>query len=183
MIKINLLPQLPRSLPQHFSRERIQLIIGISMLGLSLIICLIWAIALIQERDMLLTEKITKNQELLIMAESNLKKESLKKSQDVLLTQAYSRRVHDDDSSVPIMVLDEVSKSLEPLALWLMALSIERHDVSIEGFALSRRDIAKFIGNLEGSSMFGQLIRMESHSHHINGEDVQRFTLQFTAES
>ncbi|MGB0910864.1 MAG: PilN domain-containing protein [Nitrospirales bacterium] len=84
---------------------------------------------------------------------------------------------------MPIAVLDEVSSSLEPLELWLLTLSIDQPDVSIEGVALSSTDVSKFIGNLEDSSMFGQLIRMETHSRRIQGEGVQHFTLQFTTAS
>ena len=103
--------------------------------------------------------------------------------QDPLRTQVSSRTLQGDQPALPIVVFDEISKGLNPLGLWLEALTIERNEVSIQGFALTRRDVAKFIRNLETSSIFGALIRMETDSRHVHGEDIQQFTVQFTTES
>ncbi len=183
MIKINLLPHCYRPQPERYSGVRMQLAIGVGVLSTCFLVSCVWAAALFQTRDVLLQEHTARGSELMRVLEGNHKEPNRKKIHDPLITEVYSRMLQGDQHSLPIVVFDEISKSLEPLELWLVALTIEHNEVSIEGLALSRGDIAKFIRNLETSSIFGELIRMETDSRHIHGEDIQQFTFQFTVES
>ncbi|GJL64655.1 MAG: hypothetical protein NPIRA04_33090 [Nitrospirales bacterium] len=101
--------------------------------------------------------------------------------QDRLMAHAQLLVKNSNQRNFPIFILDEISRGLEPLGLWLLALSIEGDDVSIEGNALSHKAVGEFIQRLEESTMFGRLVRMETQPHTIHEDHVmQKFSLQFT---
>ncbi len=183
MIKINLLPHFSPSQSHGPLSLQIQVAIGIGVLCVSLIVCWIWGDFLFERRDLLVEEKQSKSRKLMALVEANRQGENLKKRQDLLLAKTHSLTVHNEQHAMPIAVLDKVSNSLEPLELWLLTLSIDQPDVSIEGLAVSSTDVSTFIGNLEDSSIFGKLIRMETHPRHLHGSAVQHFTIKFTTAS
>jgi len=183
MIKINLIPHGPRLQHQKQTMLWAQVGVAVGMVCLTLAGCWIWGSTLLQHRDDLIREKNSKEHELEVIVKENHEAEILKEQQNLLLESVHFPPRHRDDKKIlPIAILDEISKSLEPLELWLVALSINQQDVSIEGQALSRKDVRQFIGILEENSIFGQLSRMETQPQHSRGKVIQQFSLQFTTQ-
>lgn len=78
----------------------------------------------------------------------------------------------------PIRVLDEISKNLEPLKLWLTGLSLEGSRVNLEGKAISNSEIVEFISNLKKSPVFSGVALVESRQTLEGNIPVYQFTLQ-----
>ena len=178
MITINLLPHHSGSIHRNGGRQGARVAIEASVFCVVIIACAFWGVALFQERDVLLQEKFSKQRELAKVITHNKKGQQLKAKQAMLTSQtpyfSDSR-----EKFLPIQVLDEISRSIDPLEAWLIGLSIDGRDVSVEGWALSREDVTQFIRNLEEAVIFGHLMRMETQPQKNNGRVVQQFSVQF----
>ena len=78
----------------------------------------------------------------------------------------------------PIRVLDEISKNLEPLKLWLTGLSLEGNRVNLDGKAITNSEIVEFISNLKESPVFSGVALIESRQTLEGNIPVYQFTLQ-----
>jgi type IV pilus assembly protein PilN len=65
------------------------------------------------------------------------------------------------NQSVPVHLLDEISKSL-PDRAWIISLSENRGSIDLDGKAVTNSDIVEFIDNLKKSSFFGNVQILES---------------------
>ena len=182
MITINLLPHHPRPTHRAGVMDVAQVAIGAGVLCLVIMTCLFWGVALFQERDALLQEKFSKEQELTRVIKNNNKGQQLRAKQAMMISQT-PYLPGSGGKFLPVQVLDEISRSIDPLEVWLIGLSLDGPDVSIEGRALSRGDVTQFIRNLEEASIFGHLIRMETQPQKNNGRVLQQFSFQFALKS
>jgi type IV pilus assembly protein PilN len=76
-------------------------------------------------------------------------------------------------------VLDYVSRSLEPLKLWLVRLSIKGNTVEVEGRALTNDDVVEFVNNLRRTDYFTNIDLQESRSALESQLSVYQFKLGF----
>ncbi len=185
MITINLLPsRASRQQRKKRSKIRAQLVIGVGVMLLSATICWVWGVFLLQQRDDLQKEKNSIEHMLAAVVTNNQTDESFRERQGQLRAYVEFLTRNDEEKYFSVFALDEISKSLEPLGVWLIALSVDQQDVVIEGKALSRKDIGRFIENIEESEVFGKLVKMETQLHGIiRGEVIRKFSLQFTTQT
>lgn len=61
-----------------------------------------------------------------------------------------------------IQLLDVVSRSLDPLALWLENLQMNHDTVLVEGLAVSKRPIVEFANTLKAHSLFQDVAILET---------------------
>ncbi|GJL63151.1 MAG: hypothetical protein NPIRA04_18050 [Nitrospirales bacterium] len=186
MITINLLPRRPLPMRREAGGLHRSLVLGIVSVLLSGTVCWGWGSSLLEQRDLVRQEKRSKEQMLSSMianTQNDKKRLEAKGRQSRLMPHAQFLAKDSRRRNLPILILDEISQSLEPLDLWLLALSIEGDDVFIEGKALSHKAVGQFIQSLEESRMFGRLIRMETQPHILHEDHVmQKFSLQFTTQ-
>ena len=160
-----------------------QLILGVGMVLLTVILCWTWRNALVHERNHMHELKISHERVLSSMMD---KKEKLQRMRDI--SDQHQARAQLLEPTVqqklfPVMTLDEISRSLSPLDVWLTALSIDQQQVSIEGKSLSRTDIHKFVENLEQSAIFASLTRLHIQPlPSIETEGLQQFSFEFQAQ-
>jgi len=186
MITINLLPRRPLPMRRESVDLYRPLVLGILAVLLSGTVCWGWGSSLLERRDLMRQKKNFKEQMLSSMIANTQNGEKLLEAQDRqgrLMAHAQFLAKNNKQRNLPILILDEISRSLESLDLWLLALSIEGNDVSIEGNALSHKAVGQFIQSLEESTMFGRLVRMETQPHTLHEDHVtQKFSLQFTTQ-
>jgi len=186
MITINLLPHRSSPMCRESAGVSRPLALGIVAVLLSGTVCWGWGSSLFKQRDLVRHEKNSKEQMLASISANKSNDETLLDMQsrhDRLMAPAKFLAKYREDHYLPIRILDDISQSLEPLDLWLLALSIESDDVLIEGNALSHKDVGRFIQNLEESSSLKRLIKMETQPYIVDNDNVmQKFSLQFTTQ-
>ena len=183
MIKINLIPHEPPSHIRHGGKAGPQVRVGETLVCLVLIGFLIWGVVLVQQRDVLVQQKLSIDRELANIITNNTEGHQLIEKHAAMVAQRNFLAGQESLKYLPIHALDEISRSIDPLEVWLIGLSIDGQDVSIEGMSLSRKDVGQFITNLEASSIFSELIKMETQPQQSNGRVIQQFSLQFTLQS
>ncbi|MDA0737947.1 MAG: PilN domain-containing protein [Nitrospirae bacterium] len=76
------------------------------------------------------------------------------RSQQVIALAAQQRQ--------PLQLLDAVSRSLDPLNIWLAKLEMKREQVTLVGFAQTRNQIVQFSRNLKGQELFQSVAVLET---------------------
>jgi type IV pilus assembly protein PilN len=77
-------------------------------------------------------------------------------------------------------VLDYVSRSLEPLKLWLVRLSIKGNNVEVEGRAMTNDDVVEFVNSLRQTDYFSSILLRESRAGTEGKVNVYQFRLDLT---
>ncbi|MFQ5580245.1 MAG: PilN domain-containing protein [Nitrospiria bacterium] len=81
------------------------------------------------------------------------------------------------NQSIPVHLLDEISKSL-PDRAWITRFGESRGSIELDGRAVTNNDIVEFIDNLKGSSFFGDVQILESRKSVEGGVPVYFFRLK-----
>ncbi len=76
------------------------------------------------------------------------KKKKLLEDKNRIIEQLEKRR------GGPVKVLDEISKGLDPLKLWLTRLTVKGKKVTLQGKALENDDVVGFVNNLRRGEVF-----------------------------
>ncbi len=161
MIEINLLtPHRSKKIKRKVEIQS-QLIIVVVVCVITLVICgLVWS---------QLNEKVT----VLQSEASGLSSELDQLKMKVAEVKNYERdkkvvqeriKVIDQlrkNQSVPVHLLDEISKSL-PSRAWIVSLSEQRGKIELSGKAITNNEIVEFIDNLKRSSFFKNVQILES---------------------
>ena len=77
-------------------------------------------------------------------------------------------------------LLDSISRSVNPLSLWLLRLELDETNVEIQGRGLRGRDIQSFVDSLERTTIWEKLLVIEMDKESYQGVPVYRFGLRFT---
>ncbi len=80
----------------------------------------------------------------------------------------------------PVKVLDRISKSLDPLKLWLTSLKVKGKNIELNGNALSNDDVVGFVNNLRRGGEFKNinLGEIRSSSKSKSSTKVLQFKLK-----
>jgi len=162
MIAINLLRHPldnERRMQQRFKRD----VVGVMCLVLGMVIVcgLVWNDL---ERSLVRLQD-QKNQKMVELVEVKktfdqfdlMKRQALdlkSKSQQVEALAALQRQ--------PLQLLDGVSRSLDPLNIWLAKLEMKKEQVTLVGFAQTRRQIMQFAQNLKRQKFFQSVAVLET---------------------
>ena len=183
MIKINLLPQPNKT--ERCEQDRmmpVPAVVGVAVFLVIFGICWIWTISLNQELQALLDEKVAKEH---ISAELKKKSQLFKLAQDkqqALLTRSHLIDQGVSKKFVPVTLLDVVSRSLDPLPLWLHRVSVNGENVEIAGRGGKPEDVWQFVDALERSPIWRNLLGVETKTESFQGLPVYHFTLRFTLD-
>ncbi len=77
----------------------------------------------------------------------------------------------------PVRALDSVSRSLEPLKLWIVNLTLKGKQVEIQGVALENDDVIGFVNNLRRGGLFQNINLREIRSSKQAKTKVLKFRL------
>jgi type IV pilus assembly protein PilN len=83
------------------------------------------------------------------------------------------------NQSGPVHLLDEVSRNL-PARVWLVALTQNNRNVSIEGKAITNSEIVDFIDNLKKTQFFSNIELLESRQATEGNVPIYNFKLSAT---
>ena len=114
------------------------------------------------------------------LKENSQKAAVLKHSYTALLTRARLLEHHSGRKFAPVSLLDSISRSLNPLSLWLLRIGVAGEKVEIEGRGLQSEDILKFVDSLELTPFWGNLLTIEMQKESYQSRPVYRFSLRFT---
>jgi len=147
----------------------------LSILGL-------WSLALHHEYNALLTEKDAKDGALAKLKKKFQRTEMLENTYTALLTRSRLLEQQSGHKFSPVSLMDSVSRSLNPLSLWLLRFGVDGKHVEIEGRGLQSEDILKFVDTLEQTAPWGNLLAIEMQKESYQSIPVYRFSLKFTMD-
>jgi type IV pilus assembly protein PilN len=84
--------------------------------------------------------------------------------------------------TAPVHVLDELSRAL-PDRLWLVSMSQQGENFTIDGRTTSLTGVSDFVANLQASAWFGTVELLDSQLDQTPTGDMVRFTLRATTEN
>jgi type IV pilus assembly protein PilN len=82
------------------------------------------------------------------------------------------------NKSVPVMLLDEVSKLL-PIGVWLDKMTVSDTNVKISGYGFTNTDIVAFVDNIKASQFFTDAYLLQSQSKKVDDVPAYQFELTF----
>ena len=84
---------------------------------------------------------------------------------------------------LPVNILDGISKSLDPLDLWLLTMQLEKGYLELTGVAGSREEILNFSKNIEDQSLFKDVIISETRAELIVQEPLYSFSMNLKVDT
>ncbi len=185
MIRINLIAG-PRAKKTQSSRQldsRVEGLMVVAVLLVTLMACWMYVSSVQAEREAKEQEKRDKDTQVAAL------KEKVKQVQDF----EAKKKVLEDKNRIidqlekarggPVKVLDQVSRSLDPLKLWLLKLSLNNGMIEVEGRALTNDDIVEFVNNLRRTDSFNSIQLIESRASTENKINLYSFKLKFALKA
>ena len=183
MIKINLLPvkRAARKVKAPADDSLMQVGIGVGVILIFLGACgYRWQI-LTDEVAMQTQVKTTKAKELEELKKKVIEVEDFEKKK--LQLEDKNRIIEQlrKNQSGPVKLLDHLSRSLDPLKIWLLSVDGDTQ-VTVSGKALTNDDIVEFIRNLQRTNYFSLVSLDESVQGTDDGVTVYSFRIKVTVK-
>jgi type IV pilus assembly protein PilN len=178
MIKINLLSSQKAKKTRKKIEIQSQLILASVALSVVILICgYVW-ILLNEKVDHIQTEQAKLKTELVVLKAKVKEVENYERDKKVVEEKIKVIEQLRKKQSVPVLLLDEVSKSL-PERVWLMSLTEQGGMVDLDGKATTNSEIVDFINNLKKSSLFKDVQILESRQSLEGTISVYSFKLKW----
>jgi len=179
MIKINLLsPERPKKNRKKI-RLQVQMIWGLLTAG-AMVFLWFFALNLFDEQlgvlqvdHSALTTELSKLK-LKVKEVENYEEDRKKVNEKILIIQRLRK-----NQSIPVHLLDEVSKSL-PDRVWLLSLSEKSGSVDLSGKATSNSEIVDFANNLKAETSFENVQILETRQRKEENITIYSFRLQWS---
>ena len=180
MIRINLLagPRARKIRPEWDVRAELALAVGLVVLTGGA--CFYYSGMLDQEIEARQAEKQDKQKQLVALKEKVKQVEDFEQKKKLLQDKNRVIEQLEKSRGGPVRVLDYVSRSLEPLKLWLVRLSIKGNSVEVEGRALTNDDVVEFVNNLRQTDYFSSIQLRESRAGTEGKVNVYLFRVDLT---
>lgn len=179
MIKINLLS----SQKSKKTRKKIEIQSQLILASVALsVVFLIWGyvwILLNEKVDHLQSDKAKLNAELSVLKVKVKEVENYERDKKVVEEKIKIIEQLRKNQSVPVLLLDEVSRSL-PERVWLVGLTEQSGTVDLDGKATTNSEIVDFINNLKKSSLFKNIQILESRQSAEGSISVYSFKLKWS---
>ena len=162
MITINLLRHTLTN--EHRQRRRCQIEASVVMLTLvgAITICgLVW-VALDRSLGFLQKQKEQKTLQLVELERIHGQLKVINQQKAELMSRSHQATYLEVQQRRSIRLLDTVSRSLNPLQLWLASLELEKDQVMLMGFAESKAQIVEFVQNLKSEKFFQDVAVLEA---------------------
>ena len=180
MIKINLLgiPK-ARKVKKRAEAQSQMILIGLVLFFVGVICSYQW-FGLNREIKRLETSKAEATQELNDLKEQVKEVSNFEANKKKLEEKNQIIEQLKKNQSGPVRVLDEISRNLEPLKIWLVSLSVTGGSVQIDGMAITNTDIVEFISGLKASKNFTDISLIESRQVMEANIPIYSFRLRST---
>ena len=164
MIKINLLPG-PRARggPKQWDVQ-IEAGAAVGLLLLTVVACGYYSGSLDDEIKARQDEKTEKEKKLKDLEEKAKQAQIFEANKKALEEKTRAIEQLEKARIGPVHVMDHISRSLEPLKLWIVRLSVKGNDVELEGRALTNDEIVEFVNNLRRTEYFSSVRLAETRS-------------------
>jgi type IV pilus assembly protein PilN len=180
MIKINLL-SIPKARKVKKQMEiQYELILAGVLIGIVVVACTYFWYLMNSRIDRLKNEKTKANAELTVLKEKVKEVENYESNKKVLEEKNKIIEQLKKNQGAPVHLLDELSKSMEPLKIWLTTVKEEGQQVEVDGKAVTNADIVQFINNLKNTKFFGDIQLIESRQAIELNVPVYSFKLKCT---
>lgn len=175
MITINLLPAQRAKQLKAKRVFRLQMAAGSGTLVVTVLAC--WLISQSLSEDIARRENDVQVKTSQLAALKAKAKQVAEWEQKQELLKRHARILDDlkKKQKNPVHVLDTVSRSLDPLKLWLTRMSVTNERVQVEGRALTNFEIVQFVRNLHSTDQFENIWLEESRA----GQEGQFTVFQF----
>ncbi len=182
MIRINLLP-VPRSKkgPQPYD-IRLEVVVAVVVIVATVAGCMYYSSILDDEIAAKKTEKQEKEKQLAGLKEKIKEVENFEQKKKQLEDKNRIIDQLEQARGGPVRVMDAVSKSLDPLRLWLVALNVKGRDVELDGRAFTNDEVVTFVKNLKDSDRFSAIKLTESRSATEGKANVFQFKMILTVK-
>ncbi len=178
MIRINLLAVPKARKVKKAAQAQFELVIAALAVGGVFMICLFIMFSLNGKVNRLTGEKNNKTQELKVLEAKVKEVDNFEKNKEELEERNRIIEKLRKNQGAPVRLLDELSKSLDPLKIWLVSLSEKGGVVNLEGRAITNSDIVEFITNLKNTEFFGEVLLIESRQSVEKNIPIYSFKLR-----
>jgi len=180
MIKINLL-SIPKARKAKKQMEiQYELILAGVLIGIVVVACTYFWYLMNSRIDRLRNEKTKANAELTVLKEKVKEVENYESNKKVLEEKNRIIEQLKKNQGAPVRLLDELSKSMEPLKIWLTTVKEEDSHVEVDGKAVTNADIVQFINNLKNTKFFSDIQLIESRQAVELNVPIYNFKLKCT---
>ncbi|HTN44112.1 MAG TPA: PilN domain-containing protein [Nitrospiria bacterium] len=180
MIKINLL-SIPKARKVKKQMEiQYELILAGVLIGFVVVACTYFWYLMNSRIDRLRNEKTKANAELTVLKEKVKEVENYEGNKKVLEEKNKIIEQLKKNQGAPVRLLDEISKSMEPLKIWLTTVKEEGSQVEVDGKAVTNADIVQFINNLKTTKFFSDIQLIESRQAIELNVPIYSFKLKCT---
>ena len=157
-------------------------VIGVAVSLVILGMCWMWTLSLNQELQALLDKKVAKEQMLAVLKKKSKQLALVQDKYKALVTRSHLMDQSFRKKIVPVTLMDVISRSLDPLNLWLHRVSVNGENVEINGRGGKPEDVLTFVNTLERSQIWRNLLGIETKTESFQGLAVYQFSLRFTLD-
>lgn len=180
MIKINLLP-VPKARKAKKQMEvQYELVLAGVLIGFVLVACIYFWYLLDSRIGRLQSEKARANVELTSLKEKVKEVENYENNKKVLEEKNRVIEQLKKNQGAPVRLLDEISRSMDPLKIWLTNITEQESRVDIDGKAITNSDIVEFINKLKSTKFFTDIQLIESRQAVEFNVPIYNFKLRCT---
>lgn len=162
MIKINLLAIPKARKVRKAAAVQYELILAGMVVGVVLAGCLSYLFALNAKISRLESERTAANSQVEKLKEKVKEVENYELNKKDLEEKNRIIEQLKKNQTVPVLLLDHVSRTLDPLKIWLLSLSAQGGKVDIDGKAITNTDIVEFINSMKSTNFFSDIQLIES---------------------
>jgi type IV pilus assembly protein PilN len=182
MIRINLLPGPRARRGQKPSNVRIEAAAAAAIILLTVAACLYYSSELNAEVEARQFEKQEKEKQLAALKEKVKRVEDFEQRKKLLEEKNRVIEQLEKSRSGPVLVMDHVSRSSDPLKLWLVKFTMKGNDVELEGRALTNDDVVEFVSNLRRTDYFSSIRLAETRSGTEGKVNLYQFRLNLSVK-
>ena len=180
MIKINLLP-IPKARKAKKQMDvQFELILAGVLIGFVFVACVYFWYMLDSQLGRLQTDKAKANAELVVLKEKVKEVENYESNKKGLEEKNRVIEQLQKNQGAPVRLLDEVSRGMDPLKIWLTGITAKDSAIDIDGKAITNSDIVEFINNMKKSNIFTDIQLVESRQVVELNVPVYSFKLRCT---
>jgi type IV pilus assembly protein PilN len=162
MIKINLLA-VPKARKAKKQMEvQYELVLAGALIGFVLVACGYFWYLLDSRIGRLQDDKAKANVELTALKQKVKEVENYENNKKVLEEKNRIIEQLKKNQGAPVRLLDEISRSVDPLKIWLGTISVQGSQVEIDGRAITNSDIVEFINNMKNTKFLTDIQLIES---------------------
>jgi len=180
MIKINLLP-VPKARKAKKQMEiQGELIMAGVLIGFVFAACIYYWYLLDSRITRLQGDKTRATAELTSLKEKVKEVENYESNKKVLEEKNRIIEQLKRNQGAPVHLLDEISRSMNPLKIWLSNIMVQDTKIDIDGKAVTNADIVEFINNMKNAKIFTDIQLIESRQAVELGVPIYSFKLRCT---